>query len=278
MKFRIPESMRILCIGAHPDDCEISCSGMGALWREQGHSVTFLSVTNGQSGHHELAGSALVHVRTEEARRAAEIIGAESRVLPLPDGHLEPSLENRLLLIRVIREIAPHVIVTNRPNDYHPDHRYTSQMVQDAAYSLMVPNIAPEVEAMPFNPVILYWWDHFVFPGPFEPSIVISIDSVFDRKIEMMHQHTSQFYGWLAWVIGEMDSVPAGEEERKQWLRRFYRARYVPSVVDRYRDALRARYGEEGGERVVEAEAYSLCEYGSQASPDELEQIFAVDR
>ncbi len=274
MAIELPEKMRILCIGAHPDDCELFCGGIASLWRDHGHEITLLSVTNGQSGHHQLAGPDLVRRRAEEARRAAEVIGGTSRVLPLPDGHLEPSLENRLLLIRVIRWIVPHVIVTNRPNDYHPDHRYTSQLVQDAAFSLVVPNIAPDVQAMPFNPVIFYWWDHFLLPVPFDPTVVVPIDSVFDRKLEMLHRHESQFYQWLPYVTGSREDVPVDDEARRGWLRRFYDTWFDPPVADRYRDALVERYGPDPGNSVRQAEAYSLCEYGTRPSAEQVEQIF----
>ncbi len=272
---QLPETLRILCIGAHPDDCEVRVGGTAARWRDRGHSVTLLSVTNGQSGHHEMAAPHLIARRRDEARRAAAVIGAESRVLSLPDGHLMPTLENRLTLIRVIREISPHVIVTNRPNDYHPDHRYASQLVQDSAYSLMVPGIAPDAPAMRFNPVILYWWDRFCNPVPFAPSVVVSIDAYLDRKIEMLHQHESQVYEWLPWVAGTLDAVPADASARLEWLRHTYAARQQPPLSALYRDHLRERYGAAEGERVREAEAYELCEYGARPGADELARLFA---
>ena len=269
----VSRRLRILCIGAHPDDCEFSCSGTAALWSRHGHEVTFLSVTNGQSGHHEQGGPQLIARRAEEARRAASIIGADSHILPLTDGYLVPSVDNRLMLIRAIRVVSPDMIVTNRPNDYHPDHRYTSQLVQDAAYSLMVPNIAPDVAAMPFNPVILYWWDSFKQPLPFDPAIVVSVDATFEEKLEMLHQHESQMYEWLPWVGGYSHEVPVPSDERKDWLRGRYKLRATPSVAERFREQLRERYGADG-EAVIEAEAFELCEYGAQPAAEELEQLF----
>lgn len=276
MKANLPDQMRILCIGAHPDDCEFSCSGIAAMWSRVGHEITFLSVTDGASGHHESAGPALVQRRAEESFRAARIIGAKSRILPFPDGYLEPILHYRLTLIRVIREIEPHIIITNRPNDYHPDHRYTAQMVQDAAYSLMVPNIAPEVKAMEFNPTILHWWDRFSYPEPFSPSIAVSIDQVFELKLAMLHEHESQVYEWLPYV-GRVDKpVPTTDRERKTWLKWYLGVHQSPPVADMCRGALRERYGTSIGDEIEQAEAYSLCEYGAQPDPEELERIFRV--
>jgi len=265
--------LRILGIGAHPDDCELSCGGTAALWSRQGHEVTFLSVTNGQSGHHGASGVQLIARRAEEARRAASVIGAESQILPLADGYLVPSIENRLMLIRAIRVVAPDVIVTNRPHDYHPDHRHAAQLVLDAAYSLMVPNIAPDVPALSFNPIILHWWDPFKLPVPFDPVTVVSVDQVFEEKLEMLHQHESQMYEWLPWIEGYAGEVPAASDERRDWLRGRYKLRVSPTLAERYREQLRARYGSKG-DAVMEAEAVELCEYGAQPSPEELARLF----
>ena len=98
----------------------------------------------------------LVERRKSEAFAAAAVAGVECQV-DILDGHLEATLENRLKVIRQIREFKPDLVITNRPNDYHADHRYTSQLVQDASFLLMVPNVAPEVAAMDTMPVITYF-------------------------------------------------------------------------------------------------------------------------
>jgi len=263
-------------VGAHPDDCEISCGGTAALLRRQGHEVTFLSVTDGGAGHHALAGERLLERRAEEARRAAEVIGASSVILPFADGHLTADLPARLALIRAVRAVNPHIVITNRPNDYHPDHRAAAQLVQDAAYSLLVPNIAPEAPAMRFNPVVLHWWDRFTRPVVFGPSLVVAVDAVREEKLEMICRHESQVYEWLPWVRGELGSVPASEGERREWLRARLAARVEPSIADRYRERLRARYGRQSGDAVVEAEAFELSEYGTQLDDDELSSLFGA--
>ncbi|NQV24871.1 MAG: PIG-L family deacetylase, partial [Rhodopirellula sp.] len=146
--------LRILVIGAHPDDCEITCGGTAALYRQAGHVVRFVSLTNGESGHHKIFGDELIAIRRAEARAAAETIGIESEVLNFRDGRLEPSFDARCVLIRLIREFNPDLVLTHRPNDYHPDHRYTSQLVCDAAYMVTVPPVVPEVPALRDNPAI----------------------------------------------------------------------------------------------------------------------------
>ncbi len=136
-------SLRLLVIGAHPDDADIGAGGLAVIFRRLGHVVKFVSVTNGAVGHHQMSGQPLVARRRAEAQAAGEIIGAEYEVWDYPDGQLLPTLEARKQVIRLIRQFSPDLLLTHRPNDYHPDHRYTSQLVQDAAYLVTVPNICP---------------------------------------------------------------------------------------------------------------------------------------
>ena len=268
--------MTILCIGAHPDDCEIQCSGAAIKWARRGHRVVFASVTDGRSGHHLIAPAPLVNLRAGESARAVEVFGGESINLGLPDGALEPTLENRSKIIGLVRELEPAIIITNRPNDYHPDHRYTSLLVQDSAYMFMVPHVVPESSALGFNPVILYWRDPFTTPRELRPDIAIDIDEVFDIKLEVLSRHESQFFDWLPWIERYSDPVPPVDdvEARRSWLRRFHSNRYKPSTADRFRDALVRRYGRGKANAVVEAEAFEVSEYGGQPGNDELLALF----
>ena len=95
--------LRIIVFGAHPDDCELKAGGTAALWAAQGHRVKFVSVTNGDIGHAEMAGGPLAKRRTAEVKRAAEILGIETEVLDIHDGELMPTLENRKEFVRLIR-------------------------------------------------------------------------------------------------------------------------------------------------------------------------------
>ena len=135
------EQINILVFGAHPDDCDIKAGGVAALYVQRGHRVKFVSITNGDAGHHEMGGGPLAKRRYAEAQAAADVIGIEYELLDNHDGELMPTLENRYKIIRTIREFRPDLIMTHRPNDYHPDHRYTSTLVQDAAYMVTVPDI-----------------------------------------------------------------------------------------------------------------------------------------
>ena len=269
----VPGKRVVMCIGAHPDDSEFRCCGTAALWRALGDSVILVSVTDGSAGTFDLDRPAIAERRRREASAAASVIGAESEILGCVDGELEPSVANREKVIRVIRKYSPDIIITNRLNDYHPDHRYTAQLVQDASYMLMVPNVLPDVPPMGYSPVIFHWGDDFTEPAPFRPDAVIDIDPVFGRKIEMLSKHASQMFEWLPWVDGELDEVPAEGSFRADWVKRLYSKRPNHRFSRWYRDKLEARYGEKG-KSVVECEAFKVCEYGYRPSPEELALIF----
>jgi len=266
--------LTLLAIGAHPDDCDLGAGGLAALYARAGHRVHFVAVTNGDAGHHEMGGAPLARRRRAEAEAAAAVIGIAYTVLDNHDGELEPSLPNRRALIRLIREIRPNLILTHRPNDYHPDHRYTSLLVQDAAYMVTVPGIVatPHLAA---NPVILYMSDSFQRPYPFAPDVVVSIDDVVGAKVDMLHQHTSQMYEWLPYNTGRARDVPAGDEERRAWLRARYAPRFA-EIADRYRAVLMTLHGPEHSASVQYAEAFEVSEYGASPSRDELLRLFPL--
>ena len=266
------QPIRVLYIAAHPDDGEVYGGGTAALWAQAGHAVKFISVTNGNAGHHQLSGNALVDRRSQESIVAAQRLGVAYEILDNPDGQLEPTLYNRNLLIGKIREWQADIVVTHRPNDYHPDHRYTSQLVQDAAYLVMVPNLVPERLPLRKNPVFLYFADRFQKPMPFSPDIAVAIDEVYDQKLEAMHAHTSQFYEWLPWIENKSDEVPETEAHRLAWLKE----RWSFGVDERAREVLAKWYGPTKAQAVQHVEAFELCEYGYQPSDNEIRQLFPM--
>src|SRR5437660_10833892 len=186
--------LRIICFGAHPDDCEIQAGGVAAMWAAKGHHVKLVSVTNGDIGHWREAGGPLAKRRKAEAERADQILGVTCEVLDIHDGELLPTIENRRLITRLIREWKADVVMSPRPNDYHPDHRYTGVLVQDAAYMVTVPFFCPDVPYLKRNPAFFYYPDTFQKPNPFQPDVAIAIDSVEDKKQDGLALLVSQFY------------------------------------------------------------------------------------
>ncbi len=263
--------LRILAIGAHPDDCDIKFGGTAVKFARAGHAVKFLSVTNGQAGHHEMGGGILAKRRHEETQESARRLGIdEYEVLDNPDGELMPTLEVRKQIIRAIREWEADVVIGPRPNDYHPDHRYTGILMQDAAYMVVVPNLVFDAPALRKNPIFIFYMDRFQKPNPFRPDVVVAIDDVWDTKVNALDAHVSQVYEWLPWVDGRLSEVPKSPAARKEWLSKLR----TPRVSSEIRDALIKRYGPAEGGRVLRFEAFELCEYGRQPSLDELNEMF----
>jgi LmbE family N-acetylglucosaminyl deacetylase len=267
------EPLHIIVFGAHPDDCELDAGGTAARWVKAGYKVKFVSVTNGDIGHHEMAGAILARRRTAEVQAAAKILGVETEVLDIHDGELLPTLENRRTITRKIREWKADVVVGPRPNDYHPDHRYTGVLLQDAAFMVTVPSFCPDTPRLEKNPVFLYTEDSFKKPNPFMPDVVVSIDPVFDLKVDAIDAIESQFYEWNPWLGGYLKDVPKDTTGRKMWLKTGLERRYG-SAANRFRSKLIDQLGPEAGKAVKHAEAFEVCEYGSQPSKERLKEIF----
>ena len=264
------QPLNIIAFGAHPDDCDIRSGGTAAKWAAAGHRVRFVAVTNGDAGHQTQGGGALASRRRAEAREAGKRIGIDYVVLDNHDGELLPTLEVREQIIRQMRQWNADLVLAPRPNDYHPDHRYTGVLVQDAAYMVTVPNITPDTPSLRKNPVFMYFQDGFQKPAPFAPDVAVSIDEVIDKKIDMLDAHVSQFYEWLPWHAGTLDRVPKDPAERKRWLRETRSVTITPAV----RAALVKWYGQEKAQTIKQAEAFETCEYGSRPSEADLRRLF----
>ena len=262
--------LHILIIGGHPDDGDLQAGGIAAKYMALGHKVQFVSMTNGDAGHREMGGPPLARRRTQEAHCAGDVIGAEYLVMDHHDGELMPTLENRREVIRLIREFQADVVITHRTNDYHPDHRYTGILVQDAMSLLKAPNIVPSIPPLEQTPVLLYTPDKFQKPNPFEASIAVSIDDVIEQKIDMIHCHESQMYESDVLRLGEVPEEASARRARlaervKQWF---------AGGADYLREQLVEAYGQERGSKVVYAEGFEISEYGRKPREDEMQVLF----
>jgi LmbE family N-acetylglucosaminyl deacetylase len=267
--------LNILVIGAHPDDPDHMAGGTAALYARRGHRVKFVSLTNGDTGHYEMGGGELARRRYAEAQASAKVLGlVEYEVLDIHNGELEPILPYRRQVIKIIRQFEPDLVICHRPNDYHPDHRYASLLVQDAAYVVTVPMNTALTPHLRYNPVIVYAADNFKRPYPFTPDMAVDIDEVADVKMDAMHCHTSQMYEWLPYNDNTPEGeVPKDDAERRAWLAR----RRLPrseTLAGKYRDLLIKLYGPDRGARVRYAEAFEACEYGSSLTPERIAKLF----
>jgi LmbE family N-acetylglucosaminyl deacetylase len=266
--------MRIIAIFAHPDDAESKMGATAAMMAEMGHEVKFLSLTNGDAGHHEKGGGALAKIRRAEAKEAARRLGiAEYEVFDNHDAELLPDLHIRMDVIRAIREWNADVVLGLRPNDYHPDHRNAGQLVIDASYMVIVPNVAPDTEPVRNNPVFLYMQDRFTKPNPFSHDIVVGVDDYIDVKVSGLDAHTSQMYEWLPWTWNGLDEVPEDPEERVEWLKDRWMSR---EMSDEQRAGLEKWYGSDMADQFNHAESFEIAEYGKYPSEEEIKMIFPM--
>jgi LmbE family N-acetylglucosaminyl deacetylase len=263
--------LRIIAFGAHPDDCEIQVAGTAARWAQAGHHVLFVSVTNGDIGHWREAGGPLARRRKAEVDEAHRILGIQGVVLDNHDGELEPTLENRRTLTRLIRWWNADLVLGPRTNDYHPDHRYTGVLVQDAAYMVTVPFFCPDVPAMKKNPVFMYYTDRFQKPAPSRADVVVNIDPVVERKLDALGVMISQFAeGGANGNASLYPADPAGQRQRQQQVRENFSRRFKSTT---------ARFAKESaawnpGTDVQHSEAFEICEYGTQPDRDGLRRLF----
>lgn len=270
----LKKPLNIIVFGAHPDDCDLGAGGIASIYSSMGHKVKFVSLTNGDKGHQDIGGGELAIRRYKEAQEAARRWGIQYDVLDNHDGELFPTLENRLAVIRKIREWNADVVIAPRTNDYHPDHRNTGVIVQDAAYLVIVPNILSSVPPLTKNPVFLYFRDRFQRPNPFRPDIAIDITETLAKKVDGLDAHVSQFYEWLPWTNGDLANVPKDVAERKKWLLASMERR--SSVTPEIKVSLEKWYGAEKAGKVKYVEVFEITEYGKQPNAEEVKALFPM--
>jgi len=272
-----PRPLRIIAFGAHPDDAEYQMAGTAIKWAKLGHKVKLVSVTNGDIGHWRMSGGELAKVRTAECKEAARRMGpnVESLVMDIHDGELMPTLENRKKVARLIRDWKADIVLSHRPYDYHPDHRYVGVLVRDAAFMVTVPFYVPDTEHLKKNPLFLYFPDRFTRPYPFQADITVAIDDVMDDKVHAIDALITQAYE--RGVFGSEEKMKKDRLHdlafRKKVLHGKWKARNG-RIAGKYKDTLVQWYGEEAAEKVEVAEAFEVCEYGRMPSKEEILELF----
>lgn len=275
----VERKLRIIAIFAHPDDAELKMGGTAAKFAEMGHAVKFVSLTNGDAGHHREGGGPLARRRASEAQKAAKILGIEEYVIfDNHDAELIPSLHIRHNIIREIRNWNADIVIGLRPNDYHPDHRYAGTLVTDAAFLVVVPNVVPEVSALEKNPLFLYMEDGFKKPNTFSPDITVAVDETFDKKLMALNAHESQFYEWLPQVMGIGEDVPENPNDRLLWLKKWLlnwnsQTDHLESDVKK---SLEKWYGKIISSTTLQTESFEIAEYGHQPTEKEILKLFPM--
>lgn len=268
--------LNVLAFGAHPDDCDLNFGGTAALFAKAGHRVKFVSVTNGDTGHHVIGGGQLARRRYEEVQKAAKLAGlVEYEVFDIHNNGLTTDIATRERIIKTIREFEADIVLTHRTVDYHPDHRATAQLVQDSSYAIIIPNVCPLTPVLTRAPIILFFADRFKKPAPFTPDIVVDIDETIETKLDMFIYQESQVFEWLAYSNGNIADIPEDPEKRREWVRTQTSIKRSYDGANTYREELIKKYGPERGAKVKAAEAFEISEYGRIPTQEEIDEIFS---
>lgn len=186
--------MRILAVGAHPDDLEILCAGTLAKYRERGDHVVMCHVANGDKGHFVIPPDELTVIRRGEAEAAAAVIGAECVEMGFLDLGIHDTDAARLRFVDMVRAARPDVIITHHPDDYHTDHQAVTALVLEASFSATVPHVETEHPNLARLPVV-YFMDTLTGLH-FQPTEYVDITPYMPTKLEMLSKHQSQLV-WL---------------------------------------------------------------------------------
>jgi LmbE family N-acetylglucosaminyl deacetylase len=200
--------MRVLAVGAHPDDLEILCGGTLARYVQEGHEVVMCHATRGDRGSFIHTSEEIAALRGEEARRAAEICGAEEATLGLSDGEVSAAdPEQRRLVVDLVREARPDVIITHHPRDYMSDHNETSKLVFDCSFHATLP-LFETTKPSSANVRPIYYMDTLMGLG-FQPTEYVDVSAVIETKTRMLEAHETQ----LTW-LRDHDGVDVVEQMR----------------------------------------------------------------
>ena len=265
--------LRIVAMGAHPDDAEQKFGGTAALFAAQGAKVKLMALTNGDVGHFAQAGGPLAKRRKAEVEACHKTLGVDTEVLDIHDGELMPDLETRRKVANVIRDYQADIVLSHRPYDYHPDHRAVGTLANDTAVLVVAPFFSPYTPPTKNNPIYLYYSDTFTHPYPFDPIIAVGFDEVAQKKWDCISAMPSQFGDADSWQARTRPNIPADEAGRKTALINVVKDSNS-AVADKYRDLLVKLYGPQKGRAIKYAEAFELNQYGSAATVDELKKMF----
>ncbi len=259
--------LRLLILGAHPDDAEFHAGGLAAIYREGGaRRENGLCDRRPGRATSVFRGKELSDIRREESAARARLVAATYEVWNNPDGRLLPTIELREQIIRELRTFAPDLVLTHRLNDYHPDHRAVGQAVQDASYLVTVPPICPDTPILRRDPVVAYLPDLFTRPAPLRSRRWCSKSTSpteCRRSCKMMAQHHSQFLEWIPYNERRVDEVPKTATEQLAWLGKWYAGKIAPRA-ERNREQLVVQYGPDRGKIAIEfCEVFEISEYAA---------------
>lgn len=268
--------MRVILIGAHPDEADMYGGGTAARFAEMGHEVKMVSLTNGDAGHFEMERFALAARRYQEAQEAANRLGVlEYDVLDTHDSELMPTLELRKKVIQLIREWNADVVISLNPNGGgHPDNRACGKVVDEAMafvtnrYALL--GVAP----LEKRPAHLYMIDYITM-RVHRHDVVIDIGSTIEKKLLACDANASQFYEASARQYCALEDVPTSWETGR---REFILEHWADTIytLPHMRDRLAELYGAEQAQKVEFAETFQFSDDSEIPTDDEIRRIFPM--
>jgi len=270
-----PRVLRVVALGAHPDDAELKFAGTAALMAAQGHKVKLVALTNGDVGHFAQAGGPLAQRRKAEVTACHTKLGVETEVLDIHDGELMPDLETRKKVANIIRDWQADIVLSHRPWDYHPDHRAVGKLAEDSAVVVAAPFFTPYTPPTKRNPIFLFYSDNFQKPYPFDPIVAVGFDDVAQKKWDCIGDMPSQFADADSWQARYRGNAPADPAARAAMILDGVKQRDA-GVATKYRSLLVNLYGNQKGSAIKYAEAFELNQYGTAATADEIKQMFGI--
>ena len=272
---RTPGPQRVMVIGAHPDDADITCGCTAAKLIAKRARVKFVAVCNGNIGHHVYDRAKTAAVRRQETLNAAKVWGLDSYdIYGYEDAGVPYDITARELIARKIQEFEPDIIITHRDCDYHVDHRTVGMHVKDCGYMLGCPHWIKGSKALRRRPLILLMRDDFTVPRVMKPDILVDCDPFIDKWCDALDCQVSQFYEWLPWDKGTEDEVAAiGDRKaniagRNAYLKKYWGAKKERDAK-RFAEAWREQYP--GKALPKRLEAYEISEYGRPPIEEDFE-------
>ena len=178
--------MHMLAFGAHPDDVEIGMGGTIAKYAQQGYDIGICDLTLA-----ELSSNGTVHIRQQEAKRAAAILGVNTRIqLQLPDRGLTVQKEYIDQIVTVIRTYRPKVVFAPYWEDRHPDHGQCAKLVEEAVFSAAICRYEDRRQLPPHRVHAVYF---YMINGFHRPHFVVDISDTIDKKLASLRAYESQF-------------------------------------------------------------------------------------
>ena len=260
------EPIRVLALHAHPDDLEIQVAGTLALLRREGHHVVMATMTPGDCGSAELDADSIAAVRREEARKAAEMIGADYLCLEFRDLAIFNDDRSRRKVTEVLRRVRPDLVITAPPVDYLCDHEMTSILVRDACFCAPIQNYLTK-EWDPSPPLtkipLLYYSDAIGGVDRDDEPIVagfhINVTEVFELKDALRQPAEPHFYTDIGQVLARKRAMLACHASQRDWLFRQH-------GIDEYLETQR-EWSSKRGIEIGVAHAEAFRQYLGHAYP-----------